>query len=483
MISFYQELFKAQGQAMATERVGVMGTESRVGLVRRTGRKELAQRFRSQHMGLALRPSGHILATAATTIVLFLLVFSSWTGTTVAGGPDFVDVQGDEWFASALTELSARGIVQGFPDQSFGPERFVTKGQLAIFLARVLRLDSSQVDPVSCLVNAQVVDETEVSDFRPFQLASRQEAAAWLMRAVLRLAGEDRTGWPLDEMSLSSDEGSSSLIGGQEQDELDAWLGAFLDRNMIDPRFSKYVAEAFRLGIFRGAGDGYFYPTIPLTRAEVVVILHRAFVSPSQPLESPPNPTPAAAAYSPLEVGSTGRTVLMLERRLSQLGYVCGDVDGVYDRRTRDAVMAFEKFERLDRDGTAEPEVWARLFFAAETPAARLDLPGKRVEVDLSRQVMLLIVDGRVVAVVHVSTGKAGTPTGHGTIWLKQRGWVESSVGWMYYPCYFWPRIAIHGSSSVPPYPASHGCVRTPVWIAPEVFSWLQIGTRVDVYY
>lgn len=460
-----------------------MNTESRVDSAWRTECTRYTQCLPSQHARPALPRSRHILATAAATIVSFLVVFFCWSGATMAEGPDFVDVQGDEWFASALTELSARGIVQGFADRSFGPERFVTKGQLAMFLARVLGLDSSRVDPVSILVDAEVVDGTEVPDFRSSQLASRQEAAAWTMRAVLRLAGQGRAGWPLDELRLDSDKGSSSVVGAQGQDELDAWLAAFLDRNMIDPRFLEYVAEAFRLGIFRGAEDGCFYPTIPLTRAEVVVVLHRAFVSPGQPLESPPDSKPPAPGYSPLTVGATGRTVLMLERRLSQLGYVCGDVDGVYDKRTRDAVMAFEKFERLARDGTAEPDVWARLFFAAEAPAPRLELPGKRVEVDLSRQVMFLIVNGQVTAVIHVSTGKAGTPTGHGTIWLKQQGWVESSVGWMYYPCYFWPRIAIHGSSSVPPYPASHGCVRTPVWIASQVFSWLEIGTRVDVYY
>ena len=144
--------------------------------------------------------------------------------------------------------------------------------------------------------------------------------------------------------------------------------------------------------------------------------------------------------------------------------------------------LPFEKVEGLPRDGTAGPEIWQRIF-GAETPTPRLFLGGDRVEVDLSRQVLFMIRAGEVAEIVHVSTGKLGTPTGHGNVWLKQRGWVECSVGWMYFPSYFWPRIAIHGSSSVPPWPASHGCVRTPVGSAEHVYDQIPDGTAVDVYY
>ena len=102
---------------------------------------------------------------------------------------------------------------------------------------------------------------------------------------------------------------------------------------------------------------------------------------------------------------------------------------------------------------------------------------------DLTRQVLFVIRAGEVAEVVHVSTGKIGTPTGHGKVWLKQEGWQHCPVGWMYYPSYFFPSIAIHGSSSVPPYPASHGCVRTPIWIAAHVYAEVPMGSSVDVYY
>jgi hypothetical protein len=211
-------------------------------------------------------------------------------------------------------------------------------------------------------------------------------------------------------------------------------------------------------------------------------MLYRAFEQPLSPSNVYPVEIPPTAAYATLSKGSEGPLVLLLESRLAALHYPCGTVDTVYDECTRDAVMAFEKVERLHRDGIADSEVWQRIF-TAQTPTPHLSAGGDRVEVDLTRQVLFVIRAGEVAEVVHVSTGKIGTPTGHGKVWLTQEGWQHCPVGWMYYPSYFFPSIAIHGSSSVPPYPASHGCVRTPIWIAAHVYAEVPMGSSVDVYY
>ena len=94
-----------------------------------------------------------------------------------------------------------------------------------------------------------------------------------------------------------------------------------------------------------------------------------------------------------------------------------------------------------------------------------------------------MIEDDQVVKIVHVSTGKLGTPTGHGKVFRKDPGWVHVPVGWMYSPSYIMPHIAIHGSKSVPSYPASHGCVRTPIWMTDDLYRELPMGFPVDVHY
>jgi len=48
---------------------------------------------------------------------------------------------------------------------------------------------------------------------------------------------------------------------------------------------------------------------------------------------------------------------------------------------------------------------------------------------------------------------------------------------------YFIAGYAIHGYPEVPNYAASHGCLRVPIPNASSIFSWVQVGTPVDVYH
>jgi lipoprotein-anchoring transpeptidase ErfK/SrfK len=112
---------------------------------------------------------------------------------------------------------------------------------------------------------------------------------------------------------------------------------------------------------------------------------------------------------------------------------------------------------------------------------------GTRVEIDLTRQVLLLITDNKVWKIIHVSTGISTrrTHTGHFAIQEKYTGWVccVTVNGMMYYPSYVVSKTAIHGYRSVPAYPASHGCIRVPVWMAEDLFNETPTGTTVDIYY
>jgi lipoprotein-anchoring transpeptidase ErfK/SrfK len=106
---------------------------------------------------------------------------------------------------------------------------------------------------------------------------------------------------------------------------------------------------------------------------------------------------------------------------------------------------------------------------------------GDHVEVDKTRQVLFEVRRGRVVRVIHVSTGATGnTPVGRWHVYWKSPG--LNSHG-MYYSLYWLRGFAIHGYASVPPWPASHGCVRMPMWLAPGLYSRWTVGATVRVYY
>ena len=176
--------------------------------------------------------------------------------------------------------------------------------------------------------------------------------------------------------------------------------------------------------------------------------------------------------------GSSGLSAYALDRRLAELHYALGRVDGYYGQDDVDAVYAFQKLHGLPRTGTVDTRVWLELQ-RATIPRARY--PGTHVEVSKGRQVMFLVRDGEVALVVQVSTGATGnTPLGHWRVYSKVPGFNAKE---MYYSSFFVGGFAIHGYHSVPPYPASHGCVRIPLWVAVRVYSLIYYGTAVYIYW
>jgi peptidoglycan hydrolase-like protein with peptidoglycan-binding domain len=152
--------------------------------------------------------------------------------------------------------------------------------------------------------------------------------------------------------------------------------------------------------------------------------------------------------------------VLDLQNRLSALGYWLGQPDSGYGTLTQQAVMAFQKAEGLGRDGIAGPETLGRLA-AAGRPTGR-STSGNLIEIDLTRQLLLVIENGQVKWAFNTSTGTSSTPTPQGTYAIERQidGYRRSELGLLYRPKYFVGGVAIHGSTSVPGYPASHACTR-----------------------
>lgn len=182
-----------------------------------------------------------------------------------------------------------------------------------------------------------------------------------------------------------------------------------------------------------------------------------------------------------------------VQRRLAELGYDIGPADGRAGARTAFAVMAFQKVEGLPRTGKVDDRVRSALA-TARRPAPVV--PGgepTRVEVDIRRQVLLLWSAGRLTRVLPVSTGsgrryctaagceEAITPVGRFEVGRRINGIRRAALGSLAYPLYFHKGWAIHGSSSVPGTPASHGCVRIPMYASASFFSQVSAGTPVYI--
>jgi peptidoglycan hydrolase-like protein with peptidoglycan-binding domain len=184
-----------------------------------------------------------------------------------------------------------------------------------------------------------------------------------------------------------------------------------------------------------------------------------------------------------LHYGASGAAVTELLGRLRAL-HIAVPSTSTFGAEVLDSVYAFQKLRYLSRDGVVGPRFWASLAHAT-IPAPRFATPSDHLEVDKGRQILLVVRGGKVALILPVSTaGISGyyTPEGTFSIYDKRSGFDSSPLGTLYQPMYFYGGYAIHGNPSVPPYPASHGCVRIPMWMADYMFNTNGYGETVYVY-
>jgi len=212
-------------------------------------------------------------------------------------------------------------------------------------------------------------------------------------------------------------------------------------------------------------------------------------------LFQPPAVVLANLPKAPIEPDGVGPEVVALQEFLSATGFYRGKLDGYYGSRTRSAVTALHKALDMPRTASWRGDEWRVLqYYSGPVLPARVE-QANRLEIDLDRQLLYLIKQNRLEAIIPISTGNgesyvdswghkvtARTPEGSFTLYRRHRGWRESYLGRMYWPWYFSGGYALHGSFSVPPEPASHGCVRIPLWDADYLNRRLAIGMPVHLW-
>lgn len=212
-----------------------------------------------------------------------------------------------------------------------------------------------------------------------------------------------------------------------------------------------------------------------------------------------PTPAPAPKPWAPtwrttLRPGMKGTAVKAAQKRLQQLGYWVGKADGHYGTLTAQAVLAVQKSHRMKRTGVLDAAT-RKAITVGLRPKARTT-SGSAIEVDLKRQIVLVVSKGRTRWVLNTSTGNgkiyyqagrrevAVTPKGRFRIQRQIDGLRVSALGELWRPKYFYRGYALHGSPSIPAYPASHGCVR----LSNSAMNWLwssghaPIGRKVWIY-
>ena len=219
-----------------------------------------------------------------------------------------------------------------------------------------------------------------------------------------------------------------------------------------------------------------------------------------------------ASAYTPpnkpLHYGQQGAAVRSVQRRLAQLHYYPGPIDGKFGQDVLQAAWAFREVQHLRMNASLAAQPINRAFEHAlihpKQPYARDPKGGaNRIEINQKIQVLVLYQDNKPSVILHVSSGggytypcpgdpsatcgPAVTPDGRYTALSFAPGWIQVPLGTMYNPIFFiGTAYAIHGDVPVPWYPASHGCIRIWMDAAPWFHKHVHIGgrhpTRIYIY-
>lgn len=195
-----------------------------------------------------------------------------------------------------------------------------------------------------------------------------------------------------------------------------------------------------------------------------------------------------------LREGSSGSEVSYLHKILRRLTYPVGRGDGHFGYELLQATYAFEKTNKLARDGVVTPADMTRIAMSARPKARKHGKVRNYIDVDISRQVVFEVRKGKVKHTSPISSGneeyytvdgqtyKAHTPRGAFKIERKILGERVSRLGTLYDPSYFIGGYAFHGSPSVPTHPASHGCIRLPMYMRRAFFNRNPVGMPVFIH-
>jgi hypothetical protein len=133
-------------------------------------------------------------------------------------------------------------------------------------------------------------------------------------------------------------------------------------------------------------------------------------------------------------------------------------------------------------DGGKTLEVWSGEW------KAKVEIPTQRVEICLTEQKMVAFQGPHLVMTTNISSGRRGfgTPAGSYRAQYKQRHRVSRKYANapMPYSVNLFGGYFIHGASSVPRTPASHGCIRMPLTRgnpASQFFNWVEVGTPIRI--
>ena len=176
----------------------------------------------------------------------------------------FNDVSGDDWFYESVKYMHDKGVIDGFEDGSFQPQKFVTRAQFAkiLVLAFELPRETSEIPTFS---------DVDLSDWSyEFAESAKSYLTGYKSGDDLYFKGNETA--QREDMAVAIVKAKKIDVNNIDLSILDK----FKDKDKMSENLKSYIAAAVQNNIMEGYGNGYFGPKNSLTRAEASTLLYRA---------------------------------------------------------------------------------------------------------------------------------------------------------------------------------------------------------------
>ena len=191
-------------------------------------------------------------------LICLIMIFSS-----NVFAADYSDLNKKHWAYSVIMDMTSKKILSGYPDNTFMPDKTVTRAEFAKILTLTLNLNEKN--------NILFQDVTkEHWAYNYIEVASKYLSA---------YKGENNTVYfrPSDEAVREDVAVSVVMVAGLQDSSYSlSTLNKFSDKENISENLKKYVAIAVENELMKGNADGTFNPKGKLTRAEVCQLMHNS---------------------------------------------------------------------------------------------------------------------------------------------------------------------------------------------------------------
>jgi len=204
--------------------------------------------------------------------LIVILTFGCVSAVSAASKFGDVDPERYSWAVTQIEEMAEKGILNGYPDNTFKPENGISKIEAMLLISRILGINenvySEKLDDIYSLY-AEELDDLE--------LRYKNEIAFLIYKGV----------FSIDEIAevAKRDEFNSSLYRYEVAEYLTRAMGAYhtaldsdtgyADEKAIPEKSRPYVKYVKDKGIMQGMTETEFTPLYPVNRVQMAVMMYR----------------------------------------------------------------------------------------------------------------------------------------------------------------------------------------------------------------